>query len=100
MRVTSFSQARDIVRAENESSWDGPGDYYVSEGGFDTGSHYVVIDGAKEYLVDGDPMFMSLDDVTLLVHKRTGRVEATHSFDAMKGSEKWTAVIDADGDTI
>uniref|UniRef100_UPI003F49682B hypothetical protein n=1 Tax=Paenarthrobacter ureafaciens TaxID=37931 RepID=UPI003F49682B len=84
MTGISFEQAREIVRALNEPHWitDGAhGTYTVADYGYEDADRFLIMDGAREYLVDGNPDFVLLSSGVNIVDKATGEVLYWSYFD-------------------
>ena len=81
MTAETFSEAMEIVRAYGGALWDAAGyrgTYYVSPEGYEDDEKYLVIDGAREDLLDDDLDYAPMDKTALLVMKGSGLVvEAT-----------------------
>lgn len=71
--MVTFDQAREIVAAAERSRWE-LGTFYVAPYGFDTGPEWLVVRGAREFLVGGDPAYLALDQRPALVSKAAGRL--------------------------
>lgn len=78
--MTTFEDARTIVDDAERDRWR-LGTYYVAPYGYDTGDEWLVIRGAREFLVDGDPSYAALDQPPALVHKLTGRLRYAEPLD-------------------
>ncbi len=79
MKPVTFEQAREAVRAVNEPAWedaDTPGTYMVAEYGYEDADAFLILDGAKEFLVDDDGEYAVEDAPAMLVEKATGLVMA------------------------
>jgi hypothetical protein len=79
MDMTTFEEAREIVRRQVEPMW-GPlsGTFYVAEWGAENDQYFEVYVGAREFLVDDDEDYLQYDGVLHLVEKATGKyVEAS-----------------------
>jgi hypothetical protein len=77
MAELTFDQAREAVRAENEADWeneDYPGTYMVAPYGWEDDQAFLVIEGAQEYLEDGDVEYEIQDAPAVFVDKATGVV--------------------------
>lgn len=81
MTADTFAEAMEIARAYGGKLWEGlgyRGTYYVDPEGYEDDDRYLVIDGAREDLVDGDPEYGAMDKPVLFVMKGSGLVvEAT-----------------------
>ncbi|ASX98677.1 hypothetical protein SEA_COLUCCI_6 [Arthrobacter phage Colucci] len=80
-----FEQAREAVRAHNEPLWedeDQDGTYMVADYGLEDATAFLVIDGAREYLEDGDDDFVVMDAPAVFVDKGTGTVLLADYLDA------------------
>ena len=54
--------------------WTGPGTFYLAPTGFEDARSFNVILGAREALVDGDPRYVGIEGVLVLVDKSTGAI--------------------------
>lgn len=74
MAIT-FAQAKEIVRAAEESTWT-VGTYQIEADGWEDATHYLVVRGAAEAMGDNpDPNFVIIPGVLPLVSKATGEIE-------------------------
>lgn len=93
MTAETFPEAMEIVRAYGGALWEAAGyrgTYYVSPEGYEDDEKFLVLDGAREDLVDDDPDYAPMDKTALFVMKGSGLVvEAT-------GLEASTALEDMD----
>lgn len=73
--MTTFEEAREIVTATIAPSW-GPdnGTFYVSPDGYEDATHWHVLAGARECLVDGNMEYVRMDGPACLVDKYTGEL--------------------------
>lgn len=69
-----FETARRIVYSDARKTWDGFGTLYVAPYGSEDATHWQVIVGAREDIVDHDWMFMALGAPLVLVDKSTGEI--------------------------
>lgn len=77
MTIT-FTDARAIVAAALLPVWEATGGTFtVTEWGWETETYWVIPAGAKEWLLDSDKKFRTLDDQIFLVDKATGEFTAT-----------------------
>ena len=76
MEELSFADAQDRVREAIEASWeaDGVGEFYIAPYGSETPTHWRVIFGAREWIVDNDVMFMLVGTPITLVSKTIGEI--------------------------
>jgi hypothetical protein len=71
----SFSQARAAVLARREIDWEGTlGTLYVAPTGYADADDFLVEWGPREWLVDGDPSWVLLNNTATLVSRCTGEV--------------------------
>lgn len=73
----SFEQARKLAFEKNAAAWKdlgNRGEYMVADYGFENEDAWLIVDGAREYLVDGDYSFEIMDKPLTLVMKATGEV--------------------------
>ena len=74
MTIT-FTQAKAIVRAAEESTWT-QGTYLIEDEGFEDATHYLVVRGAAEAMGDSpNPNYIIVPGFVPLVDKRTGEIE-------------------------
>lgn len=73
----TFEQARQRVDAERRPKWAGPGEYMVQDYGYENETHFNVIDGPREFLVEMNVDYLVPDDVVTLVDKTTGAISTT-----------------------
>ena len=74
MAIT-FAQAKEIVRAAEESTWT-PGTYQIEDDGWEDATHWLVVRGAAEAMDDNpDPNYIIVPGLVPLVEKETGEVE-------------------------
>jgi hypothetical protein len=69
-----FEAARRIVYADARRTWDDFGTLYVAPYGSEDATHWQVIVGAREAIVDGDWMYVRMDAPLILVEKATGQI--------------------------
>lgn len=69
-----FQQACDRVRRAL-TPWPHLGDLYVAPYGAEDETHWQVVYGNREALVDDDPVFVLMDAPIALVSKATGEIE-------------------------
>jgi hypothetical protein len=69
----SFEDARQIV-ARARRNVGRRGNYMIAGYGYESPQHWLIIDGARELLVDGDPAFLVVGEGPLLVDKFTGEL--------------------------
>ena len=81
--TVSFEEATEIVRQQIGSSWaNKEKPLYIPEWGSENYEWWQVPVGVKEYLVDFDNSWVSMDDTIYLVNKETGKfLEANYLFD-------------------
>lgn len=73
----SFEQARRRVETARRPKWEGPGEYMVQDYGYENATHFNIIDGPREFLVDMNPDYLVPNDVVTLVDKATGAISTT-----------------------
>lgn len=74
---TTFEQAREIAAARNAPAWrdlGNRGEYMVAPYGYENADAWLIVDGAREYLVDGDDSFEVMDKPLTLVMKDSGEL--------------------------
>jgi hypothetical protein len=69
--MISFAEAKEIVRAAEESTWT-VGTYQIEDEGFEDATHWLVVRGAAE--AGTDPSYVIIGDVVPLVDKQTGEI--------------------------
>jgi hypothetical protein len=76
MAQVGFSEAQSRVRLAEEARWEAEefGEFWIAPYGAENATHWLVIYGAREALVDGDPMFSRIDAPITLVSKATGAI--------------------------
>jgi hypothetical protein len=73
--VITFTEAKAIVRAAEESTWT-LGTYVIELDGWEDASHYLVVRGAAEAMGDNpDPNFIVVPGLVPLIDKQTGEIE-------------------------
>ena len=72
--MVTFEDARRVVAQLEAPIWGSPGTYMVAEWGREDDTHWQVISGAKEDLVDHDPAYRTNRPVWL-VDKVTGEID-------------------------
>lgn len=79
--MTTFEQARDIVRDARVSAYP-PGDFYVAEYGWENDQDFHVIAGNYADVHDvGDPDAVTMDSPVCLVSKRSGRLRLLYGLE-------------------
>ncbi len=73
--MVTFDQARHAVSALEHDTWPGPGTYMVADWGRQDATHFQVITGAREDLVDHDPAYRTTRTPVWFVDKATGAVD-------------------------
>ena len=78
MSQITFDEARTIVLARYYTEWeDIVTEPAVAEVGYENSDEWLMIVGAREFIVGGDPNYRILDDAAYIVNKRTGQLEIT-----------------------
>jgi hypothetical protein len=73
--MLTFEDARQLVESAIRPDWRAEdGTLIVLPDGWEDATHWQVVAGAREYLVDGDPAFGRIDWPALLVDKKSGAV--------------------------
>lgn len=73
--MLTFDEAREVVKKAEGRLWgDRAGHFYVSDEGFQDKTHFWVVCGAEEWLVDEDQGFNEADADIALVDKQTGKL--------------------------
>jgi hypothetical protein len=84
-----FSDAVAAVYALRQQNWRGTiGTLHVSTNGLEDDDDFLVVWGAREWLVEGNPSYELLNNTATLVSKETGEVRdvpATSIFDKVDG---------------
>lgn len=104
MAATGFEDARRIVREKYaaQGRYAGPGTAYVAPWGWEDMTHWRVVLGAREALVNGDDDFTWLDAPVFLVNKATGgasvvtMIENLDRVQAMRPVGRWPTRLLAD----
>ena len=90
--TTTFEQAREIALKANGPAWrdlGNRGHYMVAPWGYEDADAWLIVDGARELLLDHDYSFAVMDPPLTLVLKATGSImqvqylEAEEMIDAM-----------------
>jgi hypothetical protein len=68
-----FQDARRLVEAAQQSTWD-QGTYMVADWGREDPTHWLVISGAREWLVGGDEAYAATPGAAALVDKHSGAI--------------------------
>ena len=80
--MQTFDQARETALASERRSWrPGDGMLYAEPAGLEDARGWLVIVGAREWLVDGNSDYARLDDRVVTIDKLTGRVEVINAID-------------------
>jgi hypothetical protein len=89
MTKLSFAEARGAVLRVRRADWRATGGtLYVSPEGFADADDYLVVWGAREFLVDGDLDYLLVDNTVTFVSRTTGKVRddvMVLSFDKVDG---------------
>lgn len=73
--ILTFDLARQLVARQVGPTFPRRlGTFHVAADGYENETHFRLICGAREYLVDGDEDFMIFDPPVILVEKSTGHV--------------------------
>lgn len=90
--TVSFEQARELALKANAPAWrdlGNKGDYMVAAWGYEDADAWLVVDGARQLLIDHDYDYSVLDQPLTLIMKATGELfrvqylEAEDRIDAM-----------------
>lgn len=73
--MVTFDEARELVRALEEPTWPGPGTYLVADWGREDVTHFHVITGAREDLIEHDPAHRPVEAPVWFVDRVTGAVD-------------------------
>lgn len=73
--MVTFDEARELVRALEEPAWTGPGTYMVADWGREDTTHFQVVTGAREDLIERDPAYRTGRAPVWFVDKVTGTVD-------------------------
>ncbi len=76
-QMIDFEDARAAVEADVRPRWAGPGALMVADDGFEDADAFLVVYGAREWLVDEDLSFLLTDPPIPLVSKETGEITWT-----------------------
>ncbi len=92
----TWADAREVVRRALTAEWTAHhGTLYVAEDGREDATHYLVVAGARESLVDGDGDYDLMDQPALLVSKATGRLEPAPVISSLDKLDAMTPVVGA-----
>lgn len=69
-------QARTKATTELQSDWKGRGTFYVAPVTLGDARDYVISVGAREWFVDEDPRFITIDDAFFFMSRETGELRA------------------------
>lgn len=90
---TDFATARQIAGMIYATAYRGPGDFVVAPYGWEDDDHFVVLVGAKQWLVNGNPNYSDPDDDRcILVNKNSGAVEEHDPQDIRDKLDKMTPI--------
>lgn len=89
--MITFEQARQIALARIGPTWgdDECGEYTVADYGFEDATAWVLVDGGRRLVIDGDDNCLLIGRGSTFVDKRTGKVfsrtylEDRERFDAL-----------------
>ena len=73
--MVNLHDARELVRALEEPVFPGPGTYMAATWGREDATHFQVITGAREDLVEHDPAHRPAEAPVWFVDKVTGAVD-------------------------
>jgi len=91
--MITFEEARQLVQHSLRGSWSPKlGTLVTLPSGFEESTHWRVIAGAREALVDGDRDFDLMDAPAFLVSKTTGAVERLVVIDNLDRLDSMTPV--------
>lgn len=79
----TFDEARKAATTRYRDTWVGPGTFYVAPWGFEDALAYLVLVGAREDILEGDPDFIDTSGEVVLVDKLNGRVSTADYLDTM-----------------
>lgn len=92
MSVT-FDEARRVVYEDMRRTWKrSQGTLVTLPGGYEDDTHWQVVAGAKQWLVDRDSAFQLMDAPAILVNKRTGNITRLTVLDNFKRLNEMTPV--------
>ncbi|AYD81500.1 immunity protein [Arthrobacter phage KBurrousTX] len=74
--TTTFEEARAIVLDQNREGWeeDHEGTFTVAAYGWEDEDAFLVVQGASEWLVDGDESYSVMDAPAVFVSKESGTI--------------------------
>ena len=90
--TVSFEQAREIALKANAPIWrdlGNKGDYMVAPWGYENDDAWLIVDGARQLLIDHDYDYEVMDQPMTMILKSTGELfrvqylEASDEIDAM-----------------
>lgn len=89
----AFDEAREIVAARLRRRWHREaGTFYVAPYGYEDADAFWVVYGAREYLVDENPLYLQTDPPLTLVSKTDGSITFVAYLDQMDRLEDMTPV--------
>jgi hypothetical protein len=72
----TFDEARTITIAQYYSEWDDIAiEPAVAEVGYENENEWLMIVGARQFIIEGDRDYQIFDDGAYIVNKRTGQLE-------------------------
>lgn len=91
--MITFAEARAIVESVVGVDWNpDQGTFYVAEYGWENETYWSLAAGAREWLVDDDQGFQSVDDRLLFVNKKTGELTTPSAVDFLDLLVEFTPV--------
>jgi hypothetical protein len=100
--TTTFEQAREITLKANAPAWrdlGNKGNYMVAEWGYEDADAWLMVEGARELLIDHDYSFDVLDQPLTLVMKATGELLRVYYLEAEERIDAMTLVgVNPDAD--
>lgn len=89
--MITFERARQVALHRLGPSWDADecGEYMVADYGYEDDDAWMLIDGGRRYIVDGDPNCALIGKPCTVIDKQTGKIsfpsylEDAERFDAM-----------------
>lgn len=80
--MIDFDKAREIAYKVTEPEWPkNNGTLFASMEGREDRTHWLVVLGAEEWIIDEDPDYITMDAPYVLVNKQTGKATSTTYLD-------------------
>lgn len=97
--MITFAEARATVESVIGIDWTPEqGTFHVAEYGWENSEFWSLSAGAREYLVDNDQEFRTVDDRLFFVNKKTGELTTPSAVDFLDQLVEFTPVGDVPKD--